>query len=335
VLKDESCETMAYDTKRLGFATHAIHNHRGAFYGRDKVFSHLGFDDFTSLEYMSYVYKTPKNYATDDVLIGEILGALESTQSKDYIYTISVQGHGDYPTRKLINDPLVTVEGDVAEEVKYAYEYYVQQMMEMDDVLKRLTDELSQYGEKVVLVLYGDHLPALGMTGEDMKSGSTFKTQYVIWSNFAMEREVKDLNAYQLSAETQRRVGMREGTMSVFHQDNADKEDYSDKLHLLQYDMLYGKRYVYDGKMPFAPTEMKMGYRPIRINEIVNVAGQYYISGEGFTPYSKVSLNGEILDTVFMGPTVLKLNEQVDPSEVSLLKVSQVEKYNAVLSTTE
>jgi hypothetical protein len=65
------------------------------------------------------------------------------------------------------------------------------------------------------------------------------------------------------------------------------------------------------------------------------MAGQYYIRGEGFTPFSKVSLNGNILDTVFMGPTVLKLNDKVDPAEISLMKVSQVEKYNAVLSTTE
>jgi phosphoglycerol transferase MdoB-like AlkP superfamily enzyme len=335
ILKKEVCETMAYDTKRLGFAAHAIHNHRGAFYNRDKVFAHLGFDDFTSLEYMSYVYKTPKNYATDDVLIGEIVGALESTVNKDYIYTISVQGHGDYPTQQLIADPLITVDGDVAPEVKYAYEYYVQQVMEMDDVLRRLTEELSRYEEDVVLVVYGDHLPALGMTNENMKSGSTFKTEYVIWSNFEMEREVQDLRAYQLSAEVQRRIGMREGTMTVFHQDNMKKRGYSDDLHLLQYDMLYGNRYVYDGGMPFKPTDMKMGYKPIRIKEIVDIAGQYYISGEGFTPYSKVSLNGTILDTMFMGPTVLKLNEEVDPSEISLLKVSQVEKYNAVLSTTE
>ncbi|MDR1953129.1 MAG: LTA synthase family protein [Clostridiales Family XIII bacterium] len=335
ILKKETCETMAYDLKRLGYATHAIHNHRGTFYNRNTVFPNLGFDDFTSLEYMSYVSKTPKNFATDDVLIGEIFGALEATSKKDYIYTISVQGHGEYPTTKFLEDPVITVEGAKKEEDKYAYEYYIQQIMEMDDFVRRLTEELSQYGEDVVLVLYGDHLPALGMKNEDMKSGSTFKTQYVIWSNFEMEREEKDLTAYQLAAEVQRRIGMREGTLTVYHQDNAEKADYQDNLHLLQYDMLYGKRYVYDEKNPFEPTDMNMGYKPIRISEVVDMAGQYYIRGEGFTPFSKVSLNGNILDTVFMGSTVLKLNDKVDPAEVSLMKVSQVEKYNAVLSTTE
>ncbi|MDD3169943.1 MAG: sulfatase-like hydrolase/transferase, partial [Eubacteriales bacterium] len=94
VLKDKTCETIAYDLKRMGYGTHAIHNHRGAFYGRNKVFSNLGYDTFTSLEYMNSVTKTPKNWAKDGVLIEEILAALNSTKSEDLIYTISVQGHG-------------------------------------------------------------------------------------------------------------------------------------------------------------------------------------------------------------------------------------------------
>ena len=43
---------MAYDLKANGYAAHAIHNHRAAFYSRNEVYPHLGFDDFTALEYM-------------------------------------------------------------------------------------------------------------------------------------------------------------------------------------------------------------------------------------------------------------------------------------------
>ncbi|MDR0851561.1 MAG: LTA synthase family protein [Clostridiales Family XIII bacterium] len=335
ILKKETCETMAYNLKRLGYATHAIHNHRGAFYNRNIVFSHLGYDDFTSLEYMSYVSKTPKNFAMDDVLHGEIMGALNATEEKDYIYAISVQGHGEYPTKKTIENPVVRVSGTETEAIRYGYEYYLQQIREMDDFVRGLTAELSDYEEDVVLVLYGDHLPALGMKDAEMQSGSTFKTEYVIWTNFELEKKDMNLAAYQLSAEVQKRIGMREGTLTVYHQDNMGSDEYLENLHLLQYDMLYGKKYVYGEKNPFEPTEMNMGYRPIRIEEIVEMAGQYYISGEGFTPFSKVSLDGKILDTVYMGPTVLKLEEDVLSYDVSRMKVSQVEKYNAVLSTTE
>ena len=335
ILKNETAETMAYNLKDLGYSTHAIHNHRGAFYNRNIVFSMLGFDDYTSLEYMNYVAKTPKNFATDDVLIGEIIGALESSEEKDYIYAISVQGHGEYPTKKTIEDPALTVKGLENEETIFAWEYYLQQITEMDAFLKSLIEELEDYDEEVVLVLYGDHLPGLGMKKTDMKSGSTYKTQYVIWSNFDLKKSNKNLQAYQLSAEVQNMMNMRQGTLTALHQERGNNESYHEDLHLLQYDMLYGKKYIYGGSSPYEQTKIKMGYNPIKIDEVVEVADEYYIKGHGFTSFSKISLNDKILKTIFVGPTVIKLLEDVSPSDVSKLKVSQVEKYNSVLSTTE
>jgi phosphoglycerol transferase MdoB-like AlkP superfamily enzyme len=335
VLKDKTVESMAFDLAELGYRTHAIHNHRGAFYDRNKVFPKLGFDDFTSIEYMNYVTKTQRGYAKDDVLTGEILGALESTEEHDYIYTISVQGHGEYPKKPLIKDPRITVSGTGSAAQKAGWEFYIEQVREMDEFLEVLTAELEAYDEDVVLVLYGDHLPALQMTDAEVKSGDTFQTQYVIWSNFDMKKEDRDLYAFQLGAEVQERVGLRQGLMTVFHQDKEESPSYEKDLHLLQYDILYGKQYVYGGTSPFKATDMQMGYRPIKVNEIIEVAGEYYLSGEGFTPFSKVTLDGDVLDTVYVGPTVLKLEDEVDPDSVADMKVSQVEKYNAILSTTE
>ena len=338
ILKDQTCETMAYNVKNLGMGAHVMHNHRGAFYGRNKVFPNMGYDTYTSLEYMSYVTKTPRNWSRDDVLRREIMGALESTDARDYIYAISVQGHGEYPRKKAIEDPEVVVTGDNMDEgLKYAYEYYIDQINEMDQFVKNLTEDFKKYDEDVVLVLYGDHLPALDMVDSDMVSGSTYDTEYVMWSNFDMKKQDRDLQAFQLSAYVQERIGMREGTTTVYHQDNWDKpqETYMKNLELLQYDMLYGEKYIYDGKSPFKPTDMTMGYNEIKINEILEVGGQYYISGQGFTSFSKVSLDGDVLDTIYLSPTVLKLEEEVDPTDVDKLKVSQVEKNKEILSTTE
>jgi hypothetical protein len=168
-----------------------------------------------------------------------------------------------------------------------------------------------------------------------VKSGDTFKTQYVMWSNFDMEKKNMDLSTYELGAEVQKRVGLRQGLMTVFHQDKADTPEYGKELHLLQYDILYGKDYIYGGKNPYEPVDTKMGYKPIKVNEIIDVGGEYFISGEGFTPFSKVTLDGKVLDTVYVGPTVLRLEEEVDPDTVEDMKVSQVEKNREILSTTE
>lgn len=335
ILKDVTVESTPYDLKPLGYTSHAIHNHRGAFYGRNKVFANMGFDTFTSLEYMNNVMKTPKNWAKDGILIEQILDALNSTEGSDYIYTISVQGHGKYPSQMLIDSPAVTVTQSVSEEQKWAYEYYANQIYEMDLFVKELTETLQDYDEDIILVMYGDHLPALDNIEENVPADELYKTRYVIWDNFGMKKKDRDLTTYELAAEVLGRLDIFAGMMTKYHQNYEDDTYYRTNLQALAYDMLYGKRYIYGGKNPYKATDLKMGVREIKINEIVQIGEDYYIKGENFTEYSKVYLDGEVLDTVYLGPTILSLKETVDPEDVAKMKVSQVEKNKEVLSTTE
>lgn len=335
ILKDVTVESTPYDLKTLGYTAHAIHNHRGAFYGRNKVFANMGFDTFTSLEYMNNVMKTPKNWAKDGILIEQILDALNSTEGSDYIYTISVQGHGKYPSEMLIDSPAVTVTQSVSEEQKWAYEYYANQIYEMDLFVKELTETLQNYDEDIILVMYGDHLPALDNIEENVTADELYKTRYVIWDNFGMKKKDRDLATYELSAEVLKRLDISAGMMTKYHQNYEDDTYYRTNLRALAYDMLYGKHYIYGGKNPYKATDLKMGVREIKINEIVQIGEDYYIKGENFTEYSKVYLDGEVLDTVYLGPTILALKEEVDPEDAAKMKVSQVEKNKEILSTTE
>ena len=126
ILKETTCESAAYDLKKLGYSTHAIHNNEANFYGRRTVFSRLGFDTFTSEEYMPDISDTtPMGWVKDHILTDEIFKAMESTEGPDYVYTISVQGHGDYPTEPVLSDPEIKVTGAESEEKNNAWEYYV------------------------------------------------------------------------------------------------------------------------------------------------------------------------------------------------------------------
>ena len=42
VLQDETCESMAYNLRELGYRTGVLHNNTGSFYSRNKVFANLG-----------------------------------------------------------------------------------------------------------------------------------------------------------------------------------------------------------------------------------------------------------------------------------------------------
>lgn len=336
ILKEKTLETIAYDLKSLGYSTHAIHNHRAVFYNRNTVFANMGMDTFTSIEYMNNVEKTPKNWAKDDVLVDCMLDALDSTEKRDMIYTISVQGHGKYPGEQVLSDPQVTVTKAPSEDLKWKYEYYANQIYEMDEFIGELTEEFAQYDEPIVLVMYGDHIPAIDLTEDDLQNGNLYGTEYVIWSNFGLEGDDEDMYTYQLTSHLLEMLDMQVGTIFTYQQNHKNSETYLDDLKALGYDMLYGKQYIYGGSDPFAPTDMKMGVKDIKIESVVKIGDRYYIKGQNFTEYSKVTLDGETLKTIFLGENILGLLEEVDPEDASRMKVSQIErKGNEILSTTE
>lgn len=336
VLKDKPAESLAFDLKSLGYSAHAIHNHRAVFYNRNTVFANIGFDTFTSVEYMNNVEKTPKNWAKDNVLVDCIMDALTSTEERDMIYTISVQGHGKYPDEKVLKNPAIQVVEAPSEELKWKWEYYVNQVYEMDQFIAELTETLSNYDEPVILAMYGDHIPAIDVTETDLSSGNLYGTEYVLWSNFDMEKDDEDLHTYQLTSHIMDRIGMEVGTTFTYQLNHKNSETYLSDLKALGYDILYGKYFIYGGKNPFTASDMKMGVKDIRITDVVKIGEKYYIKGENFTQYSKVTLDGRELSTIYLGENVLGLLEDVDPEDAVNMKVSQIEtKSNEILSTTE
>lgn len=336
VLKEKTGESLAYDLNSIGYTSHAIHNHRAVFYNRNTVFSNIGFDTFTSIEYMKNVVKTPKNWAKDGVLVECIEDALDSTEGRDMIYTISVQGHGKYPSEEVIKNPKIKVLSAASEELKWKFEYYVNQIYEMDQFIGKLTEALAQRDEPIMLAMYGDHIPAIDLTEDDLESGNLYGTQYLIWDNFGLEKDDENLHTYQLTAHMMDMIDMQLGTIFTYQQNHKNSETYLEDLKALGYDMLYGKYYIYGGKNPFVPSDLKMGVNDIKIDEVVKIGEKYYIKGKNFTTYSKVTLDGEELKTIYLGENILGLLEDVDPEDAPNMKVSQIETKNKeILSTTE
>ena len=313
ILKETTCESAPYILKDLGYSTHAIHNNEANFYGRRSIFPNLGFDTFTSAEYMPEEDdKNPLGWTRDRVLTEEIIKCLDSTEDQpDYVYTISVQGHGSYPEEPELEEPEITVTGSPTEAKNNQWEYYVNQIREMDDFVKELTDALEEYPEDVVLVMYGDHLPTMDLTVEDVKNRYLFQTQYVMWDNFGLEKKDVNLAAYQMAAEVLDRVGIHEGTIFRYHQARRNTKNYQVDLETLQYDLLYGERYSYEGEKPFKRTKMRLGIYDTTLDGISLVSAwdhTYRITGTNFTPSSQVKLNGEWYDTVYVNPTTLMIS---------------------------
>ena len=309
ILSERTCESVPYVLKDLGYSTHVIHNNEATFYDRDKVYPMLGFDSFTSMEYMpDTTEKTPTGWMKDSVLTEEILKCLDSTEERDYIYTVSVQGHGDYPEEPVLKDPEIRVTGAEGHaKNNYAWEYYCNEIHEMDQFIRDLTEALEDYPEPVILVMYGDHLPTLGLQTVDLDNRYLFQTEYVIWDNMGLSVEDGNLSAYQIGAKVLDMAGIHEGTMIRYHQSRRNSRNYQRDLEVLQYDILYGDQYVYGGRNPYEPTDMQMGTVPVVLQDIQKSAGDiFYFTGENFTAASRVEVDGKIVErTVYVSPGML------------------------------
>lgn len=341
VLQDETCESMAYNLRELGYRTGVLHNNTGSFYSRNKVFANLGFDYFVSSEYMENLSYNPIGWAKDKVLTGQIQHILKATSEPDLIYTITVQDHGKYPT-ELLENPHIKVSGFAPEdeERQNAFTYYVNQCHETDAFLGSLIATLNAFEEPVVLVLYGDHLPNLDITEEELASGNLFQTEYVIWSNkkmledYELSKKNENLYAYQLSAHVLKLFGMNNGLLTKFHQMYHNYDNYKSNLKILQYDMLYGKKEVYDGLSPYEPTDLQMGFDPIRITDVSSVGGSVYVMGKNFTESSFVFIDGKKQDTVFLNENTLMVSDkELEGGEE--VYVAQLTDVSAQLSSTE
>ena len=163
ILQTEPCESICYNLKQYGYKSHAIHNNDATFYDRDIVFSNLGFDTFTSLEFMTDVEFTSTGWAKDNVLVKSINDALNSTEGSDFVYTISVQSHGKYPSQYTDEFP-ISVTGIDDEDTKNEFEFYINQLYEVDKFLGDLLSELEKRNEKTVVVMFGDHLPSFDIS---------------------------------------------------------------------------------------------------------------------------------------------------------------------------
>lgn len=339
IMKYQESESVASALKEFGYGAHALHNNGGNFYSRADVFNNMGFDSYTSKEFMNILQYTENGWAKDDVLTQHILNAMDSTEQQDFVFCITVEGHGDYPEEPVIENPRIQVNGIEDEGLTNAWEYFVNHLYETDLFIKDLITELEKRGEPTVLIMYGDHLPTMGLEAGDLKSRYLYNTNYVVWDNMGLKEEDRNVPTYQLMSDVFEKLDIRSGIIFNYHQDRRETRDYLKNLELLQYDMLYGENYIYGGK-EFAYSRgeddlFQMGILDVHIYDMqMNLDGTYSFYGDNMTANSKIYVNGEKQTTKFLNNTRIELRE-CELQEGDTIVVNQVGSSNRVFRSTE
>ena len=339
VLTDTPCESLAQILGRQGYTSFAMHNNKAYFYSRYEVYDQLGFNYFVSQEYMPQLTYTSTGWAKDYTLVDEIKKCLDHTETDDdFIHCISVQGHGKYPTDGVNTVEHVHVTRDDGDtELTNQYSYFVNQCYEMDEMIGMLKDMLDARGEPYVLLIYGDHLPSIPFDMDDIVEGSEFQSEYVIVNNVGLDLPDQDIATYEISDYILTALNLDKGIYQKIHSslhNDYDNSEYFEALHLMQYDMLYGEKYVYEEIPEYMASNMMMGIYPVMIKDVTLYNNQIMVHGNNFTPYSTVILNGERLVTTYMNEnTILVAKEEYSELKSGdVIAVCQIDNDKHILS---
>lgn len=332
-VNDTPVESLCSILKKEGYGTYAIHNNKSSFYDRKDVYDAMGFDAFISLEYMYDVEYTYNGWAKDFTLVDDIMKCMKDTKGQDFVYTISVQAHGRYPEKMDEWEDYIQVDYE-DESLVPAYDYYINQIHEMDMMIEDLIEELDAYGEDYVLLLYGDHLPTLELTEENLPNSSLFQTEYILVNNIGLDMEDEDIVATEISTKILSALNIPYGyaqKAQIYYEDPAVVEE---KIHMIAYDMLFGERYLYDGGSPVPEDDMKMGVDVISISSIKNKSDHIVVTGENFNEFSVVYDGDKDLDTIYVDSNTLMVEDR-KASSGDVFTVKQVDKSHHILSTSE
>lgn len=331
ILKGKYYNSIATTLKSQGYGAHAIHNFQGNFYTRNNAYEKLGFDTFTSIEYMNDYEKNERGWVKDTILTKYIEKALDSTSGSDLVYTITVQGHSAYPgdALKLYDFP-IKINGNLEENDKNQLYYYVNQLKETDDFIGDVIDLVDNRKEDTLVVFYSDHMPALNLFQNEDFYLDAYEAPFAFYSNFKINNfDFDNIESYNISSLAMNLAGVEYGPMEKFRTYLKSDENYIKYEELLEYDILFGKNYYLKENEKAKKNTIKMGLDDVTITSLEHDNDYILIKGTNFTENSSAYINNKKIDTRFVDDKTLKIKQS---KKGDVLVVKQLGRNNGFLS---
>ena len=171
--------------KDLNYDTIAIHPYHKTFYNRDIAYPMLGFDSFKGMDDLETEITHRSHYISDDTFMNEIIFELSKDKDKpSFIFGISMENHGLYKVKFADSEYEIDVENDkyTENELKMVRNF-TQGIYDFDRALLKLYEFAKQREKPTVVLVFGDHLPAMAGDYEPyVKSGYISTGDYFSWT---------------------------------------------------------------------------------------------------------------------------------------------------------
>ena len=212
-------DSIAHQLSKLGYNNEFIHPGHNWFYNRQNVYSYMGFNRLVFLD--EFKGENEKGmYIAEDVTIDRIISMFETHVNENpgipyFQYCVTIQNHGPYKD-KYLADTNFSTDLDISTDDINAISNYFEGLADADRELKRLTDYFESIGEPVVILYFGDHLPAftagvydaiypaLYENSEMDNLIRLYKTPFIIWEN--SEAKALDLNGHSFGEKNENRL---------------------------------------------------------------------------------------------------------------------------------
>lgn len=187
---------MTYLLKGQGYKGNlALHPYLASGWNRVQVYDYMGFDHF----YSETDFKNPKmfrKYISDKSDFKKIEELYENRTEKEepfYLFNVTMQNHGGFDkTYTNFHNDIQITDSHKNEQA----EQYLSLVKKTDNAFKQLTNYFSKVKEPTIIVMFGDHQPAVQSSFYDSLFGKNagsltneelmnkYRTPFIIWANY-------------------------------------------------------------------------------------------------------------------------------------------------------
>lgn len=224
---DHKMPSLVQEFNSIGYNSTAIHPYYSAEWNRTNAYKCLGFERFFSGDEIVGAGKKEnkairknlfafgddveyiRGFISDEQCYKYILSSLDEMKNKSpsFIFAVTIQNHGGY-----------LYVGDDFSSEKYTgitdVDQYLTLSRESDEAFYRLIEQLKKRKRKTVVLMFGDHQPAINIDetirwDNSLEEVNKYVVPYVIWSNYNANYDLPDnVSSNYLSAVLKKEVGI-------------------------------------------------------------------------------------------------------------------------------
>ena len=185
----QAVPSLAWQFKQHDYRTNVIQVVAMHGYGYETIYQHLGFDhQFSLSRHDPQVPLDPSGRFGSSQAIAQQITELLSSQQRSFVFAFPNSSHAPWDLNDYPDSPFqVAVTGAVS--MQQELEAYFNALNHLDQLFKALVDWANNSDEHTVILILGDHQPALQANDPSRhrtNPQSAYTVPYLLWSNQAM-----------------------------------------------------------------------------------------------------------------------------------------------------